>query len=899
MAFEATDESVNQQHVWSCPCLNVRMYGKACLDKHTSSQLQILLDQDHGVSMVRSCIEYSEPILPVPKSLPQLVSRASITSKGSLLKHPDSNVCIQCNLCHEPVYTMHESTTPPAFKHQNTIQLGQSVSRFVPMDGMITLTQACLSEEVIRAKEREASYSQIYGVILPPPADDESNPSMMAIPHLKDPNDVSSFFSMISRASFDNPSLSVTSDASAESLDEHAWHLLEQYRASLVSEMAAIIRNKQEEWLEHVQKARSQLLLLAQHIGPSKPAVSTGSSTPQSDVEHPKSELFAKRFMEETLVPPQRSTGTLGASLARYSEAHTGAKSESPVEHAPSPSPPYVNQSGARLMDGGNSSDHSVAVNAASTAAAAAAAAAISSSAAVLESSAVSPLSLSMSRGLKDAAPQEDMGEQDDGSGKEDQMFQTDEDMTAARPVSQTGRGEHEPFARHVPDRKVTDEKVAELLSSGLATSFSAISVAQQAVNFPHSRLEQLGLKGAYDVPDNHHVRRLPPVPRKKRSFLQNMHDHDEDLALAGAVAAHAPSHRHNNAAVASNDAGHHPPTSKRATEPDTQLSLATSVPYHPLIPVRNLRRREMTEGIDHEPKTSLPCNENRMVPSLLQALREKNSMSPVTKRTTGFQLPSARPIPLTPKPRSVFHVTVNDELPPIPQAPSRHLRLDPSSGGSPRALNNVNLEAMKDSEVFDESMNKALYFMHYLQNLKLAKRTGWYHHNVPEPESISDHMYRMGVLAMLIKDDKIDIRKSVMMALVHDISEALVGDLTPHCQVDKDEKSRREHEAIHILTHDLLGDTDASHTIFQLWREYEERQTREAVLVKDLDCFELCLQAFEYEKLHDIQDLQQFWLGAAHKIKHPQVQAWLAALLRKRRVLWESRGFSYDNATQ
>ena len=130
---------------------------------------------------------------------------------------------------------MHESTTPPAFKHQNTIQLGQSVSRFVPMDGMITLTQACLSEEVIRAKEREASYSQIYGVILPPPADDESNPLMMAIPHLKDPNDVSSFFSMISRASFDNPSLSVTSDASAESLDEHAgtcWnntaHLLYQ-----------------------------------------------------------------------------------------------------------------------------------------------------------------------------------------------------------------------------------------------------------------------------------------------------------------------------------------------------------------------------------------------------------------------------------------------------------------------------------------------------------------------------------------------------------------------------------------------------------------------------------------------------------------------------------------------
>jgi putative hydrolase of HD superfamily len=36
---------------------------------------------------------------------------------------------------------------------------------------------------------------------------------------------------------------------------------------------------------------------------------------------------------------------------------------------------------------------------------------------------------------------------------------------------------------------------------------------------------------------------------------------------------------------------------------------------------------------------------------------------------------------------------------------------------------------------------------------------------------------------------------------------------------------------------------------IFQLWKEYEDSNTPEAKLVKDLDKFEMLVQAFEYEK--------------------------------------------------
>lgn len=47
----------------------------------------------------------------------------------------------------------------------------------------------------------------------------------------------------------------------------------------------------------------------------------------------------------------------------------------------------------------------------------------------------------------------------------------------------------------------------------------------------------------------------------------------------------------------------------------------------------------------------------------------------------------------------------------------------------------------------------------------------------------------------------------------------------------------------------ELLGNSLQSQEIFSLWQEYENGETMEAKFVKDLDKFEMILQAFEYEK--------------------------------------------------
>jgi putative hydrolase of HD superfamily len=65
--------------------------------------------------------------------------------------------------------------------------------------------------------------------------------------------------------------------------------------------------------------------------------------------------------------------------------------------------------------------------------------------------------------------------------------------------------------------------------------------------------------------------------------------------------------------------------------------------------------------------------------------------------------------------------------------------------------------------------------------------------------------MYRMGMMCMLASDAGVDAGRCTRMALVHDVAEALVGDITPHCNVSKGDKHAMEAEAVRRMQ-DMLG---------------------------------------------------------------------------------------------
>lgn len=147
------------------------------------------------------------------------------------------------------------------------------------------------------------------------------------------------------------------------------------------------------------------------------------------------------------------------------------------------------------------------------------------------------------------------------------------------------------------------------------------------------------------------------------------------------------------------------------------------------------------------------------------------------------------------------------------------------------------------------------LSFLRVVGRLKRVQRAGWVLCGVPAPESVADHMYRMSIMCLALAPAR---RERVMkMALVHDLAEAVVGDITPHDGVSASDKQARERAALKKILAPV-GE-GLREEIAGLWEEYEKGESEDAVLVKDVDKFEMVLQADEYEEA-DGRDLQQFF---------------------------------------
>ena len=103
-------------------------------------------------------------------------------------------------------------------------------------------------------------------------------------------------------------------------------------------------------------------------------------------------------------------------------------------------------------------------------------------------------------------------------------------------------------------------------------------------------------------------------------------------------------------------------------------------------------------------------------------------------------------------------------------------------------------------------------------QQLQTTPRTGWVRSGVQQPESVADHMYRMAVLAMTVAGGEYDHSKLVKMAIVHDLAEALVGDIAPSDNVPETEKHAREARALEEMLTALGANTAAAHEMRALW---------------------------------------------------------------------------------
>lgn len=170
--------------------------------------------------------------------------------------------------------------------------------------------------------------------------------------------------------------------------------------------------------------------------------------------------------------------------------------------------------------------------------------------------------------------------------------------------------------------------------------------------------------------------------------------------------------------------------------------------------------------------------------------------------------------------------------------------------------------------------------------------------------------MYRMAIMTMLapaaLRARGLNVPHCTKMALVHDMAESLVGDITPVDDVPKEEKARREAEAMAFLCGGLLGGWGEGGEggeggaqgagMREVFAEYEEGKTLESVFVHDVDKVELLLQMVEYEKRAEgksalgKQDLGQF-SGVAKKVQLEEMKEWCREILKERVEFWKGLG--------
>jgi putative hydrolases of HD superfamily len=132
------------------------------------------------------------------------------------------------------------------------------------------------------------------------------------------------------------------------------------------------------------------------------------------------------------------------------------------------------------------------------------------------------------------------------------------------------------------------------------------------------------------------------------------------------------------------------------------------------------------------------------------------------------------------------------------------------------------------------------------------------------------------------------------MLALVHDMAESLVGDITPVDGIAKVEKNRREEATMDYLCKELLGSVHggiAGKQIRDAWQEYEDAKTLESRFVHDVDKVELLIQMVDYERSTKGEcDLSEF-AYVADKVETEEVKQWCTQLLKERDDYWKSIG--------
>ncbi|MCB1882679.1 MAG: HD domain-containing protein [Geminicoccaceae bacterium] len=140
-----------------------------------------------------------------------------------------------------------------------------------------------------------------------------------------------------------------------------------------------------------------------------------------------------------------------------------------------------------------------------------------------------------------------------------------------------------------------------------------------------------------------------------------------------------------------------------------------------------------------------------------------------------------------------------------------------------------------------DEDIEGALAFLEAAGRLKDTLRSA--HTGAGRRESTAEHTWRLCLMALVFEDGcgGVDLLRLLKVCLVHDLGEAIGGDVPAVLQREGDGRAARERADLADLASPLAPALRAE--LLALWDEYDAGATKEAVLAKGFDKLETILQ--------------------------------------------------------